>query len=80
MLMAASKALSSQSSVGEINSGMLLPPLDTIQNVSKIIAFHTAKAAIDAGVAHEMSDEDLHTRIEEIFWRPEYREYLLNTI
>jgi malic enzyme len=42
----------------------LLPEIDEIQKVSKLIAFKVAKAAMDAGVAPIISDEQLQHAIE----------------
>ncbi len=53
----------------------LLPEIDEIQKVSKLIAFKVAKAAMDAGVAPIISDEQLQHAIEKNFWKPEYRHY-----
>ena len=53
----------------------LLPDLNEIQQVSKIIAFKVAKAAMEAGVAPVISDELLTQAIEANFWKPTYRAY-----
>lgn len=75
MLMAASRALAECSPLAKEGKGALLPDLDTIQHVSKIIAYHVAKEAQHAGVALETSDEALQQAIEHNFWKPEYRTY-----
>lgn len=75
MLMASSAALAECSPLLNHAEGDLLPPLAEIQNVSKVIAFHVAKAAIADGVAANISDELLRENIEHSFWRPEYRKY-----
>ncbi len=47
----------------------LLPEIDEIQKVSKLIAFKVAKAAMDAGVAPIISDEQLQHAIDKNFWQ-----------
>lgn len=75
MLMASSNALADCSPKLQDIHADLLPDLNELQKVSKIIAFKVAKAAIDDGVALAISDEHLQRRIEENFWTPEYRQY-----
>ena len=75
MLMASSLALADCSpKLHDINAD-LLPDLDDLQKVSKIIAFKVAKAAIADGVALPLSDELIAKSIEDNFWKPEYRNY-----
>ncbi|WP_111861482.1 NAD-dependent malic enzyme [Acinetobacter sp. CFCC 10889] len=75
MLMASSNALADCSpKLQDINAD-LLPDLNELQKVSKIIAFKVAKAAIEDGVAPVISDEQLQENIEANFWKPEYRRY-----
>lgn len=75
MLMASSNALADCSPKLQDIHADLLPDLNELQKVSKIIAFKVAKAAIEDGVALAISDEHLQRRIEENFWTPEYRQY-----
>ena len=75
MLMASSNALADCSPMLTDLNADLLPDVNEIQKVSKIIAFQVAKAAMDAGVAPRISDEDLQASIERNFWKPEYRQY-----
>ncbi|WOE30734.1 MULTISPECIES: NAD-dependent malic enzyme [unclassified Acinetobacter] len=75
MLMASSNALAACSPKIIDHEADLLPDLDDIQQVSKMIAFQVAKAAMQAGVASLMSDELLIQAIEQNFWKPEYRDY-----
>lgn len=80
MLMASSNALADCSPKLNNPDADLLPDINEIQQVSKIIAFKVAKAAMDAGVAPMVSDELLHQAIEANFWKPEYRQYRRITI
>lgn len=75
MLMASSNALADCSPKLQNIEADLLPDINDIQKVSKIIAFKVAKAAMEAGVAPVVSDELLNQAIENNFWKPEYREY-----
>lgn len=75
MLMASSLALADCSPKLNHVDGDLLPDLDDLQKVSKIIAFKVAKAAIADGVALAVSDELIEKSIEDNFWKPEYRNY-----
>ena len=75
MLMASSNALADCSPKLSNPDADLLPDINDIQHVSKIIAFKVAKAAMEAGVAPMVSDELLHEVIEANFWKPEYRQY-----
>jgi len=71
MLLASSEVLAEASTAG----GGLLPPLQQIAEVSKSIAFAVAKVAQAQGHALEISDAQLHARIDQIFWTPHYRNY-----
>ncbi|MHA3055992.1 NAD-dependent malic enzyme [Acinetobacter sp. ANC 4633] len=75
MLMASSNALADCSPMLQDPNADLLPEIDDIQKVSRIIAFKVAKAAMNAGVAPVISDELLIENIEKNFWQPEYRQY-----
>ncbi|ENV48519.1 NAD-dependent malic enzyme [Acinetobacter brisouii CIP 110357] len=75
MLMASSNALADCSPMLQDPNADLLPEIDEIQKVSRVIAFKVAKAAMDAGVAPVISDELLIENIEKNFWQPEYRQY-----
>ena len=75
MLMASSMALADCSPKLQNIEADLLPDLDDLQKVSRIIAFKVAKAAIEDGVALPLSDELIEKSIEDNFWKPEYRRY-----
>ncbi|WP_445114603.1 NAD-dependent malic enzyme [Acinetobacter sp. WZC-1] len=75
MLMASSAALADCSPKLQDIDADLLPDLNELQQVSKIIAFKVAKAAIADGVAPAISDELLQDSIEANLWQPEYRSY-----
>ena len=75
MLMASSMALADCSPKLLDPDADLLPDLNELQKVSRIIAFQVAKAAIADGVAFPISDEVIEKSIEDNFWKPEYRSY-----
>ncbi len=75
MLLASSEVLAAASPMASAGSGDLLPPLRQIAEVSKSIAFAVAKVAQAQGHALEISDPQLHARIDQIFWTPHYRDY-----
>jgi len=75
MLMVASMTLaelvpeSSDPTVG------ILPPLTSLTDISKKIAFAVGRIAQEEGWALQTSEEELLGHIERNFWLPEYREY-----
>jgi Malic enzyme len=75
MLMLASTTLAEESPLANIGTGNLLPPLTDVARLSKKIAFGIAKIAQQQGLALEMSDEVLESKIEKAFWTPKYRRY-----
>ncbi|WP_343597877.1 NAD-dependent malic enzyme [Acinetobacter sp.] len=75
MLVASSTALADCSPMLQNPEADLLPDINEIQKVSRLIAFKVAKAAMEAGVAPIVSDEILLENIEKNFWKPEYRQY-----
>ncbi|AQT59341.1 NAD-dependent malic enzyme [Cellvibrio sp. PSBB023] len=75
MMMAASKALAAASPLATTGSGALLPLLDDIRSVSKLIAKAVILQAIEDGVALPIPIELIDTKINQQFWEPEYREY-----
>ena len=75
MMMAASKALADASPIAQKPMGALLPPLETIRTVSKLIARAVIIQAISDGVALPIPEELIDTKINQNFWEPEYREY-----
>lgn len=75
MLIAASRALAACSPMANGADGALLPDIDDIQDVSKVIALAVGKAAQVHGVAMVTPEDVLATAIENNFWRPQYRHY-----
>ena len=75
MLMVSSTALADCSPKLQDPDADLLPDLNELQQVSRIIAFKVAKTAIEDGVAPALSDEQILESIEKNFWKPAYRSY-----
>ncbi len=75
MMMAASKALADASPIAQKGEGALLPPLEKIRDVSKLIARAVVLQAIADGVALPIPEELIDQKVEKNFWEPEYREY-----
>lgn len=75
MLMAASQTLAESSPAVNGSGTDLLPPITEIGALSKRIAFAVGKVAQAQGHALEVTDEMLQQRIDDHFWRPEYRQY-----
>ncbi len=75
MLMAASNALADCSPKLQDIEADLLPDLNELHQVSRIIAFKVAQAAIEDGVAPAIHEDILRQRLEDNFWKPEYRRY-----
>lgn len=73
MLMSASDALADMSPLGRGEDSGLLPDIVDIEKVSRAIAFKVAKAAMKDGVAKQVSDQELFSKIDENYWRPIYR-------
>ncbi len=70
MLLAASTRLASLAP-----EGAMYPPLREIRRVSREIAFAVGREAIAEGLAEEMDDADLRTRIDAEVWEPRYLPY-----
>lgn len=75
MMMAASRTLADNSPIVKEGTGALLPPLENIRAVSKVIAKAVILQAIADGVALPVPEELIEQQIERNFWYPEYREY-----
>lgn len=75
MLMAAANALADCSPKLQNPEADLLPDLSQIQQISKIIALKVAQAAMHDEIAPKMSLIELEQKIEDNFWKPEYRIY-----
>lgn len=75
MMIAASRALAEASPMVRTGQGALLPHLEDIRQVSKLIARAVFMQAMDDGVAVPVPEELIDTKIAENFWEPAYRDY-----
>ena len=75
MMIAASRALAEASPMVKTGQGALLPHLEDIRQVSKLIARAVFMQAMDDGVAVPVPEELVDTKIAENFWEPAYRDY-----
>ncbi|MEN9489942.1 MAG: hypothetical protein RJA63_391 [Pseudomonadota bacterium] len=76
MFLAAAKALAELSPARNNPLAKLLPPLDTMREVSIHIAIAVAKQARAEGLTEALTDETMETLIRAKMWRPQYRPYL----
>ena len=72
MFREASRTLAACAADERKKTGALLPPLPSIRDVSKDIAFAVARKAQEQGNAPKTSPEELRAKIEEKFWDPAY--------
>ena len=75
MLMVASTTLAELSPVSDDPTAGILPPLTSLTEISKRIAFEVGRIAQQEGFALETSEEELKGHIEHNFWEPAYRPY-----
>ena len=75
MLMVASTTLAELAPDSSTPEDGILPPLTSLADISKKIAFNVGKMAMQEGVCLEITDEDLSRAIDRNFWSPAYREY-----
>jgi len=72
MFLAAAYALSELAPALKDPTDSLFPPADQIPEAAKIIAYAIAVQAQKEGLAAMLSPDELHDRIEETFWNPQY--------
>ena len=74
MFRAASRTLAACAADERKKTGSLLPPLPSIRDVSKDIAFAVASKAQEQGHAPKTTPEELRAKIEQQFWDPAYKD------
>jgi malate dehydrogenase (oxaloacetate-decarboxylating) len=72
MLQAAATALGALSPILAGSNRPLLPPIPQLRDSSIAVASAVARAAVADGVAPEVSDERLATRVRDAQWTPRY--------
>lgn len=75
MFMAAAQALASCSPAKNDPQANLLPPLETVRDVSYKVALAVAKEAVKSNLAESMSDDQLEHCIRSHIWEPNYVPY-----
>lgn len=75
MFMAAARALAELSPAIREPGGRLLPPVEDLRAVSRVIARAVARQAVADGVAPAREDDALEARIARHVWEPVYRAY-----
>lgn len=75
MFMAAAQALASCSPAKHDPQANLLPPLETVRDVSFKVALAVAKEAVKSNLAEAMSDDQLEQCIRSHIWEPNYVPY-----
>ena len=75
MMLVSSEMLAKLSPQANNAGSDLLPDLRHIADLSQAVAFAVGKVAREQGHAAEISDEELLSRINEMFWKPQYQIY-----
>lgn len=75
MFMAAARALAELSPAAKGESSRLLPPVDELRAVSRVLASAVAREAIADGVAIPRDEAEIEARIDAHVWEPVYRPY-----
>ena len=71
MLMTAAETVS-KTSIGTKPESGILPDLETVSELSSKIAASVGAAAVDEGLAPEMTEDEIEARIAAYRWSPEY--------
>jgi malate dehydrogenase (oxaloacetate-decarboxylating) len=72
MFIAASRALSDCSPARKNPNASLYPKIEDVREVAQRVALAVGKAAQQAGVAEQISDDELERRIKASMWTPHY--------
>ena len=75
MMLAAARTLAANSPALEDSSASLLPPLTDLRRVAADIAVAVGIAAQEDGVAAQMTQDELRTRVTGAQWTPDYPSY-----
>ena len=72
MFVAAARALSDCSPACHGSGNALYPPLEEVREVSRRVAFAVGLAAVNEGLAEQITRLDLEKRLRETMWQPQY--------
>jgi len=75
MFMAAAKALADVSPAAKDFTDSLLPPVDRLREVSKVVGMAVARQAQKDGVAEACDENEIAARILATMWTPVYKPY-----
>lgn len=75
MFVAAARALSELAPARRDPSGMLLPPLTNVREVSRHVALAVAREALQEGLVQPLGEIELQERIDTRMWTPRYLPY-----
>jgi malate dehydrogenase (oxaloacetate-decarboxylating) len=75
MFMTAARALAEISPALRDSTASLFPPLSSVREVARNVAFAVGTSAQQLGVAEPTSSEELKRRIDELMWLPHYAAY-----
>lgn len=75
MFTAAAHTLAKCVSQEDLEHGTLLPPIRSLRKVSREIMVAVVKAARDAGVGDNLSDDQIEERVDKAIWTPKYPMY-----
>ena len=70
----AAKTLANEVREEHLELGQLFPPLSDLRRISARIATEVARRISADGLGPELSDSEIHNRIEEQMWSPDYPE------
>jgi malate dehydrogenase (oxaloacetate-decarboxylating) len=71
MLVVAAEALARTVPRSDVERGHLFPPIGRLRSLTARLALEVAREAAASGVAPELDDETVQSRIDEV-WRPQY--------
>jgi malate dehydrogenase (oxaloacetate-decarboxylating) len=72
MFVAAARALSDCSPARQDPDASLYPQIEDVREVARRVALAVGKAAQQAGVAQQTSEEELERQVTTMMWTPQY--------
>ena len=76
MFLVAARSLAAQVSAERLEEGALYPPVESLADISRVVALAVASEAVRSGVAGIGPDVDLPAVIDEAMWHPAYVPYI----
>jgi malic enzyme len=75
MFTAAAQTLAECVSQDDLDHGTLLPPIRDLRKVSRAIMVAVVRAARDAGVGDDLTEEQIQEKVDNAIWTPQYPMY-----